>query len=197
MRVKMPSMSCFSYRLWSRVPYNFTFIKFEKFIKVIVNSRSIILRNDELASHQRLFQIFILSLLLTEDTSTVSYVTDKNEAKYGVETLRYWNKARIAHYYGFVQLEKYSKRNPLNAMEPKRASGDKKVRKFFKLFSLFYENEMIKEPVIIADEFIAREGNEDFAYMERYIKHECRVNMLSSILHKYGSDVYHSVNQFM
>ena len=82
MRVKMPSISCFSYRLWSRVPYNFTFIKFEKFIKVILNSRTVVFTNDELASHQRLFQLFTLSLLLTEDTSQVSSIMDKNKIVY-------------------------------------------------------------------------------------------------------------------
>ena len=193
----MPSISCFSYRLWDRIPYNFIFIKFEKFVKVIINSRVVIFRNDELASHQRLFQIFTLSLLLTEDASIVSTVMDKNKVKYGVSTLRHWKKSRIANYYGFVELDKSNTRNPLNAMEPKRASSDKKMRKFFKLFNCFYFNEMIKDPLIIFEEFFAREGNEVFDYFERYIHHECRVNILSAILHNYGHDVYSSVNRFM
>ena len=36
MRVKMPSISCFSYRLWGRVPYNLIFIQFEKYIKLFL-----------------------------------------------------------------------------------------------------------------------------------------------------------------
>jgi len=199
MRVKMPSISCFSYRLWGRVPYNLIFIQFEKYIKVSINSRTVIFMNEELASHKGLFQLFVLSLLLTEDTSTVSSVMDKKRVKlnYGVATLRHWDKSRIADYYGFVPLEKSIAKNPLNAMEPKRASSDKKMRKFFKLFNLFWENEMIKDPLIIYEEFFARESFEAFDYFNRYIQHECRINTLSSILHNYGRDVYGSVKRFM
>ena len=197
MRVKMPSISCFSYRFSNKIPYNFIFIKYEKFVKVIVNSKSVILQNEVLASNKQLFQFFTLSLLLTDDTSIVSYVKDKNKIKYGVETLRYWNKPRIADYHGFVELDKSSYKNPLNTMEPKRQTGDKKLRKFFKLFNFFCNNEIVEDPIIIFNEFITREGNEVFNYFEKYIHHECRVNMLSTILYTFGRDVYDSVNQFM
>jgi hypothetical protein len=197
MRVKMPSISCFSYRLWGRVPYNFTFIKFEKFIKVILNSRTVVFTNDELASHQRLFQLFTLSMLLTEDTSQVSSIMDKNKIVYGVSTLKHWNKSRIADYYEFVQLDKSNAKNPLNAVEPKRASSDKKMRKFFKLFHIFYEYEMIKDPLIIFEEFFARETYELFDYVDKINTHECRVNILASVLHTHGKDVYDSIKRFM
>lgn len=198
MRVKMPSISCFSYRFSNKIPYNFIFIKFEKFVKIIFHfSKSVILQNEVLASNKELFQIFSLSLLLTDDTSIVSCVNDKNKIKYGVETLRYWNKPRIANYYGFVQLDKSSYKNPLNMMEPKRQSGDKKIRKFFKLFNFFIKKEIVKDPLIIIDEFITREGYEAIQYIEKYIEYECRINILSNILHKYGRDVYDSVNKFM
>ena len=82
-------------------------------------------------------------------------------------------------------------------MEPKRQSGDKKIRKFFKLFNFFIKKEIVKDPLIIIDEFITREGYEAIQYIEKYIEYECRINILSNILHKYGRDVYDSVNKFM
>jgi hypothetical protein len=56
---------------------------------------------------------------------------------------------------------------------------------------------MIKDPLIIYEEFFARESFEAFDYFDRYIQHECRINTLSAILHNYGRDVYGSVKRFM
>lgn len=192
----MPTtISCFSYRQWDRVPFHFIFIKYENFVKVILNSKSVIFTNYELASNQILFQIFILSLLLTKDISCISSVFDKNKIKYGVETLRHWKKSKIADYYEFVEID--NGRNPLNSMEPKRASSDKKMRKFFKMFINFCEDELIKDPIIIVDEYITRESDKLFNYFDRYIHHEVKINILSRILHTYGHDVCKSVNRFI
>lgn len=189
----MPSISCFSYRLF----HNFTFIKYENYVKVFYNFKTIILTNEELKSNKILFQIFILSLLLTEDTSRVSTVNDNNKIKYGISTLLHWNKSHFMNYYGFVQLEKLTMRNPLNTMEPKRASGDKKKRKFFKLFKIFCQNDLGKTTFDILNEFITGEFKEVFDYFAKYIHTECKVNILSSIYHKYGNDIYRSVNRFV
>ena len=197
--VSMPSISCFFHRLFFRPPYVLTFIQFEKFIKVSLNSKSIILTNAELVSNKRLFQIFILSLLLTKDTSKIDLVIDACDGlhNYGVATMKHWGALKLPYCYDFIQLEKSSKKNPLNASEPKRASGDKKCKKFFKSFHTFYENEMIKDTLIIFEEFFYVQMVDMFDYFDRYIEHETKISTLSSIYHTYGRDVYSAVRKFM
>lgn len=194
----MPSISCFYYRLWTRKPFTFIFVKFEKFVKVMLDHKAVILTNEELASNPELFQMFVLSLLLTENTSKVdSVINDDNKISYGVLSYQYWNSSRSKFELCFNELEKSRTKNPLNAREPTRASSDKKVRKFFKSFREFYENEMIKDPSIIVEEYLDRHASDVINYFNRYIEHECRVQMLSSIFHNFGRDIYASVNRFI
>jgi len=198
--VIMPYISCFLYRLWFRLPYNLTFIKFDNFVKVVLNSKSIILSNEDLASNQRLFELFILSLLLTEDISTISSVIHENgRINYCVSTLNYSNGSRqlISDNYVPIPLEKSRTKNPLNSREPKRASSEKKLRKFFKSFEIFYDNEMIKDPLFIYEEFFERELCGIIEYVEKVSRYETKINILSTILHNYGCDVYRSVNRFL
>jgi hypothetical protein len=195
----MPTISCFFHRLFFRPPYVLTFVQFEKFIKVSLNSKSVILTNAELVSNKRLYQIFIMSLLLTKDTSKIELVVDECDGlhNYGVATMRHWGSLKLPYCYDFTQLEKASRKNPLNASEPKRASSDKKCRKFFKSFHTFYENEMIKDTLIIYEEFFYVQMIDLFDYFDRYIEHESKIAALSSIMHTYGRDVYRSVQRFM
>jgi len=194
----MPSISCFYYRLWTRKPFTFIFVKFEKFVKVMLDHKAVILTNEELASNPELFQMFVLSLLLTENTSKVdSVINDDNKISYGVSSYQYWNSSRPKFELCFNELEKSRTKNPLNAREPTRASSDKKVRKFFKSFREFYENEMIKDPSIIVEEYLDRHASDVINYFNRYIEHECKVQMLSSIFHNFGRDIYASVNRFI
>ena len=195
----MPSISCFYHSIFSRPPYILTFIQFEKFIKVFLNARSVILTNEELASNPLLFQIFILSLLLTEDTSKINSFVDAfdGKRKYGITTMRHRKCIRYPEYHEFTELQKSITKNPLKTSEPKRQSGDKKVRKFFKFFNSFYENEMIKDIDVIYDEFFHVKMVDIFDYFDRYIEHECKISLLSSIMHTYGQDFYSDVMRFM
>jgi hypothetical protein len=189
----MAFISCFSYRLF----HNFIFIQFEKFVKVYYNTKAIILTNEELISNKVLFQIFIISLLLTENTSIISSVKNKNKKIYGVSTLLHWNKSNYMNYYGVIEFEKLVSKNPLNMMEPKRDNSDKKKRKFFKTFNNFCKYDFIKEPITIINEFINEESIEAFNYFKKYIQYECKINILSMILHNYGKDVYGSIIRFI
>jgi hypothetical protein len=85
----------------------------------------------------------------------------------------------------------------LNSREPKRASSEKKLRKFFKSFEIFYDNEMIKDPLFIYEEFFERELCGIIEYVEKVSRYETKINILSTILHNYGCDVYRSVNRFL
>ena len=59
----MVTISCF-YNHFNSISVNIIFIQFEKFVKVILNNRIVILTNKELISNIKLFQLFKLSLLL-------------------------------------------------------------------------------------------------------------------------------------
>lgn len=196
----MPTISCF-YNHYNREPFNFTFIQFEKFVKVILNYRSIILTNKQLASNPLLFQVFKLSLLLTEDTSMISSNIDEYSKKtvYGVSTMKYWKHIHLTDYYSFIELEKFSSKNPLNGKEPKRASSIKKIKKFMKLFHGLYEADKIVKPNEIMNDYFVdvMDMINIFDYFERYIEYNRKIEMLSVILHNYGRDVYRSVKQFL
>lgn len=193
----MTTVSCFYYRLWTRKPFTFIFVKFEKFVKVMIDHKAVILTNEELVSNPELFQMFVLSLLLTENTSNVDTVINDDNISYGVSSYQYWNSSRPKFELCINELSRSKTKNPLNAREPTRSSSDKKVRKFFKSFREFYENEMIKDPHIIVEEYLDRHASEVINYFNRYIEHECRVQMLSSIFHNFGRDIYASVNMFI
>jgi len=194
----LPSISCF-YVHYNCEPYNFTFIKFEKFVKVILNFRAVIMTIEQLVENVQLFKIFKLSLLLTKDTSQISSSVDVFDGNtyYGVETERYWKHLRLTQYDELILLERSATRNPLNAREPKRTSSRKKLNKFLKLFQTVLESGKIKEPELIMDEFLYNEAAEIFDYFRRYIEHERKIEMMSVILHNYGRDVYGCVRKFL
>lgn len=198
MLTMLPSISCF-YVHYNIKPHNFTFIKFEKFVKVILNSKAVIMTIQQLVENIQLFKIFKLSLLLTKDTTQVSSFDNFIIGKilYGVLTERYWKNLRLTEYDEFILFEKSPTRNPLNASEPKRASSRKKLNKFHKLFERVLNSGFIKEPEVIMNEFLENEATEIFDYFRRYIEHERKIEMLSMILHNYGHDVYCCVKKFV
>jgi hypothetical protein len=198
MLTMLPSISCF-YVHYNRDPQNFTFIKFEKFVKVILNAKAVIMTIEQLVKNVELFKIFILSLLLTKDTSQISSSVNSINGKtfYGVVTERYWKNLRFTQNDKLILLEKSATRNPLNASEPKRASSRKKLNKFHTMFDRVLESRLIKEPEVYIDEFLNNEVTEIFDYFTRYIEHERKVEMLSVILHNYGRDVYGYVRKFV
>lgn len=152
----MVSVSCF-YIHYNREPLNFIFIKYEKFIKILLNNKSIILSINELISYRELFNIYIISLLLTEDTSKInSEIIDKKKY-YGISTIKYWKNIRLTSYYTTIFLERYSHKNPLNTLEPKRSTSFKKINKFMKIFYEYYDNEYIINPIELINEYYFKE----------------------------------------
>lgn len=84
----MVEISCF-YNHFNTEPISIIFIKFERFIQVILNNKAIIISNMQLVSNNRLFQLFKLSLLCTEDTSYIlSYYINDNLV-HGISTQWY------------------------------------------------------------------------------------------------------------
>jgi hypothetical protein len=192
-----PSISCF-YVHYNRFPCNFTFIKFEKFVKVILNSKAVVMTNKQLVENVKLFKIFKLSLLLTEDTTQISSTVHNTNGKkmYGVWTKWYWKSLRLTNDYELTLMEKSMYSNPLNASEPKRISSNKKFNKFLKLLDNIDASGRIKEPEVIVSQYFEYESAEVYDYFRRYIEYNRKIEMLSVVLHNYGRDVYSAVRRF-
>jgi len=195
--IMSPSISCF-YVHYNRFPCNFTFIKFENFVKVILNSRAVVMTNKQLVENVKLFKIFKLSLLLTEDTSQISSTVNNSNGKkmYGVWSKWYWKNLRLTNEYELTLMEKFIYANPLNLREPKRTSSNKKLNKFLKLFDSINESDKVKEPEVIVSEYFQNESTEVYDYFRRYIEYNRKIEMLSVVLHNYGRDVYSAVMRF-
>jgi hypothetical protein len=177
------------------------FIEFDDFFKVIINEKLVVLTKQELTSNSRLFQIYLISLLLTEDIITVKKIMLNNSYIYGINSRWFSNDLTIQmdleERVKFTIMTKLSNRNPLNASSPKRSSGPKKIRKFMKLIDKFYRSNNITDLSFIIPIFYRNELQPSIDYFERYIAHEKKIQMLSSIFHNYGRDIYVSVNKFL
>ncbi len=198
MLTMLPSISCY-YLHYNRQPYNFTFIKFEKFVKVLLNNRVVVMTFKQLVENTKLFKIFQLSLLLTKDTTQIATSVNETtgDVMYGVITKWYWKHLRISEFEKFTVLEKSQYKNPLKSCEPKRESSRKKINKFLKLFNSEDIVNKMKDPDAVVLELFQKESAEIFDYFRQYIEHERKVEMLSVILHNYGRDVYSCVKRFV
>lgn len=190
----MVAISCF-YNHYNKMSVNFIFIQFEQFVKVILNDRIVTLTNKQLVSNNKLYKMFKLSLLCTKDTSQIN-VDPSNYFGMGILTQRYWKHIEFTTDYDFVELSKAKYRNPLLAQEPKRPSSSKKIRKFEKLFDT-YMTERIKDPDELLKEYFSIHLIDLNEYFIRYIDHNAKIELLSSIMHTYGRDVYSSVRRFL
>jgi|UniRef100_A0A6C0LJ95 hypothetical protein len=123
------TISCFYMSFENKNSLNIIFIKFENYIKVIFNCRSVILTSQQLISNYELFQIYLLSLVLTEDTTKIYYYYN-----YGIYT-RIWENFNLTPSYKFINLEKTKNKNPFNSEEPKRPTSSKKINKFMWIFN--------------------------------------------------------------
>ena len=199
----MISISCF-YNHYNHEPVNFTFIRYESYVRAYINSKVVVLTYEQLVTNAKLFQMYKMSLLCTNDSSkTYKPIEDNPIGEYGVYTQRYWKYLRFTRDYAFVIFPRsnYKKpKNPLNMIEPKRASSEKKVRKFMKLFNK-YVGDHVKDPDILYSEYLETELKDIEKYVsdyaERCEEYEKRIYGLSCILHSWGYDVYTYVKRLM
>ena len=199
-----PSISCFYYDFNPEL-YYFTFIKYEKFIFIYLNMKSVILTIKQLVSNIRLFQIYKLSLLLTKDADKIDtsniYIYKSSDGTYqpvyGTWIRRYYKNFTRMNNYEYVPFLDLPMENPMEVGEPPKRSKDNKIQKFFKFFNELFINHKIQEPDEMINNYLKAETNELFDYFQRYIKHEKKIEMLAVIIHNYGRDVYDCVNQFV
>ncbi len=191
----MVEVSCFY--IHSNNSINFTFIKFNNFMKVILNKTSVILTNKQIIENSKLFQIYVLSLLCTKDTSSIEVIYNDRYKKnfYGIAARKYWQCNYYTDEYEIIELEKSNfknPRNPLKMMEPKRESGMKKIRKFMKLFNLIRIN-----PLESIQEYYEIESIQYIDYFSRYISYNRKIYVLSMIKSRYGDDIYKNIIKFI
>lgn len=164
-----PSISCL-YMSFNRDPANITFIKFDNFIKVIFNRRSIIMTIKQFVVNRELFQLYVISLLFTKDTSKIYKDIINDCVYYGVVTLSYCKNFHLANNYKMIYLEKSHHRNPLNSKEPKRASSSKKYNKFMKYFyNCSADEAYIIDPTHMFCDYYCSETTEAIEYFDNYM----------------------------
>lgn len=190
----MVSVSCF-YIYYTLRPINFTFITYDNYIRVILNDKSIILANEQLASNKILFQFYILSLLCTKDTSKVDKDYNKRYKSivYSISTRKYWKCMYYTNDYENIRI---LPKNPFNGQEPKRHSSSKKYRKFMKQLNTFV-TVLRLNPINCIVDYYEMESIEFAEYFRKYINYNKKIYLLSMILHNYGHDVYTTIKNHM
>ena len=196
-----PSISCFNYDCDPQ-PFHFIFIKFDKFIIIYVNLKSVVLPIKKFVSNVRLFQVYILSLLLTEDVNKIDvskvYVYKSKNGKYlpvhGTWTKRYFKE--ICNY-EFIPFYTLPMSNPMELFEPIKRSKDNIISNFFKYFNGLFNDKTIEEPTAMIENYFKSESTPIFDYFQKYIQYEKKIEMQSVILHNYGRDVYCAVQRFL
>lgn len=185
----MIEISCF-YIYYDQIPMNFTFIKYEKFMKILFQSKMIIIEINNLKKFKFLFQIYILSLLCTEDTSKICCYNDI----YGVSTQIIWNNRHLTKYYDIIILKINKSKNPLLSQEPKRETSVKKQKKLLKSFYKFYNLDYIKNPLNYINDYQNR-----LIYnlnMDAIIQYEKKIYLLCCI-RGFNRDIYTNIMKFM
>jgi len=188
----MIEISCF-YVDYNNTPFNITFIRYDKFIKVISQRKSIVIALEYLPNDQMLFQFYILSLLCTENTSRISrrIAIDENYIN-GISTEKIGNHLAFTGRYDFIALELKCFKNPFLSQEPKRETSIKKQIKFLRMmhntFDLYIDplNE-----IQVYQERLIRDVK-----IEKIFEYEKRINILSSI-RGLNQDIYSSIVKFL
>lgn len=189
----MTIISCF-YIKYNREPINFTFISFKKYIKVIVNHRSIILEKARFAGNKEMVQVYTLSLICSKNTSKIytssSFTNNKGKYIYGVKSIKYIRDLKFANDYEFFELTKSSTKNPLNMIEPKRESGEKKIRKLEKYICQYLYAYVPLPVYMMISEYYTRETTEEFKICDKYKKYNLKITLLLCVNRCMGYDVY-------
>ena len=190
----MIEISCF-YVHYNRCPINITFIKYDKFMKIILQNRTISIRIENIIEYQFLVDFYILSLLCTKDTSKIDYeINNKGQIFYGVSTKRLWKGLYFMREYEIITLEKNFFKNPLLSQEPRRETGNKKIRKFMKEFYSYYDSNLLHDPLELLPMFISKTISD--TRIEEIIKYEQMIYNLCCIKN-FNNDIYASIMNYM
>ena len=193
----MIEVSCF-YMDYNYEPINFTFIKYEKFMKIILQKRKIVISFKNLLNHQILYKYYILSLITTEDTSKIySNLINPYDgfAIYGISTEKIWKYLYYDKGYDIVPLEKDYIRNPFKTREPIRETSIKKQKKLFKMMnSYYYDKKLLCDPMIIMNNYLSiliLSTN-----VQKIINYEKEIYLLCCI-RGFNKDIYSTIKKFI
>jgi hypothetical protein len=207
----MVAISCY-YNHYNYESINCIFITYLNYVKIILNEKSIIFSKIQLKSNSKLFQMYILSLFYTQDTSQVEMVEEKlhkNRSIYNIYTRKIWKHLRLNNHYEPITIEEYYRnpnnstykiaqpkytRNPLNTQEPKRTSSNKKIKKFIKHLNdvtfLKYDTNNFE---MMLNECYLNELKDICEYFQSYIDYKYQVNILAMFSNTYGIDITSSI----
>jgi len=185
----MSEISCF-YIHFNRTPMHITFIKFEKyFIVCLCNDNAIAISFETFMKIPYLFDFYILSLFLTEDTQQLHIRNDT--MGYYTKTRCLWKRMCICNGYEFVHIDN---RNLLNKREPTRETSNKKIRKFIKYFNRIFQED---DPIEILGRSIYPIINEEQQKLEKVLDYNNKISLLTGIKKKYGIDIYYIVRRHL
>lgn len=142
------------YTNFNNIIHNFIFIKYENYMKVIYNRKSVIISLDKFIKYKTLFQIYFISLICTKNSNNLvsDYYWNDNRIIYGSLSRHYnFTNNRFNDNFSFNYITKYSHKNPLNSNEPKRETSMKKQNKLLK--TIYYDLNGFN-PVQIIDDII-------------------------------------------
>jgi|LakMenEpi03Aug12_release.lakeMendotaPanAssembly.Ray.scaffolds.fasta_scaffold326092_2 hypothetical protein len=141
----LPSISYF-FTHWINYNVKMIFIKYDNFMKIKIDDREITLSFKTFMDIPNIFEIYILSLLMSND---VEIISENNSYHLCINKYLYKNCK-------FILSEEticLGTRNPLNRQAPKRESSRKKIRKFLKYFDKNFIQHN-RNPIILINAYI-------------------------------------------
>ena len=167
-------------------------------MKIIFNFKSMIIEINNLKKYKLLFDIYILSLICTENTSEIveeyNNVYDKNI--YGISTLRFWKSLYFTKTYKTVFLEKNYFHNPFLSIEPLKETSQKKQKKIMKSIINLRKNKYLMHPLKIIDIYLKNVIDDIKEDINSIIEYEKKINILCSI-RGFNKDIYMNIMKFM
>ena len=192
----MVEISCFYIEFYCN-PVIFVFIRYEKFMKIILNGMKIIISIENLKKYEMLFQFYVLSLLCTEDTSKICCVNND----YGISTKQYRKNNFIYRDYDFIyrdydfiKLDKDLLKKSFVSQEPNEETGYEKLNKFLKTICYYYNNRLISHPLYLIDLF--QKLSIDDTHINKVIQYENKIYLLCCI-RGFNRDVYSNIKKFI
>ena len=183
----MPEISCYyvHYRLASEY---ITFITYENYIIVRINEyKMITLSNETFMKITRLFDFYILSLILVEDAQQF-YKIDDN---YCLMTIYLWERLYLTKDYRYVYIHH---KNLLNKRQPKRETSNKKIKKFIKFFNNLFEND---EPITLIEKYLNAIITPAENELNEGLHKNNTIQLLTGIKKKYSEDIYDQIRKYV
>lgn len=195
----MPEISCFTIRNFQYnhgYPTTIMFIKYDKYFIVKLNSlKSIIILYRTLLTMPYLYKLYIISLLLTENTNKIDYLHLYREyAEYAIRTKIYYKILGYTNDYEHVII---GYKNPLNKNEPVRETSNRKIKKFIRNYRKIYVDYLLIYNFI--DMFVIQElkiVNIPWIIL-KIKKRDCMIEILTGIKKKYGNDLYDNIRKYL